>query len=137
MAASPVGTGCRAHLRLLGCRRRSDAPSPCSHPRIGLTSCPILDRIKRGAGRTLRHRSLCERRSARADLADGFPIEDEDGTIIGASKIARDITEQKRADEGPRQQREWLRVTLASIGDAVITTDTAGRVTFLNPVAEA
>ena len=29
---------------------------------------------------------------------------------------------------------EWLRVTLSSIGDAVITTDTEGRVTFLNPV---
>jgi PAS domain S-box-containing protein len=65
------------------------------------------------------------------------PIEDEDGTIIGASKIARDITEQKRAEEALRQQREWLRVTLASIGDAVITTDTAGQVTFLNPVAES
>src|SRR5207248_879019 len=35
------------------------------------------------------------------------------------------------------EQQEWLRVTLASIGDAVITTDTAGRVTFLNPVAES
>jgi PAS domain S-box-containing protein len=32
-------------------------------------------------------------------------------------------------------QPEWCRVTLASIGDAVITTDTQGRVTFLNPVA--
>ncbi|HLF28618.1 MAG TPA: PAS domain S-box protein [Anaerolineae bacterium] len=36
-----------------------------------------------------------------------------------------------------RQQREWLRVTLTSIGDAVLATDTAGRITFLNPVAEA
>jgi PAS domain S-box-containing protein len=35
-----------------------------------------------------------------------------------------------------RQQREWFQVTLASIGDAVITTDTEGRVTFLNPVGE-
>ena len=34
-------------------------------------------------------------------------------------------------------EREWLRVTLSSIGDAVITTDTSGGVTFLNPVAEA
>ncbi|MHB9106045.1 MAG: sensor histidine kinase [Armatimonadota bacterium] len=30
----------------------------------------------------------------------------------------------------------WLRITLTSIGDAVLTTDTAGRITFLNPVAE-
>ena len=36
-----------------------------------------------------------------------------------------------------RQQREWFEVTLASIGDAVITTDLDARVTYLNPVAEA
>lgn len=41
-----------------------------------------------------------------------------------------------RSDRQVRQQREWLRVTLASIGDAVITCDTEARVTFLNPVAE-
>ena len=33
------------------------------------------------------------------------------------------------------RQQEWLRVTLTSIGDAVLATDTAGRITFLNPVA--
>lgn len=36
-----------------------------------------------------------------------------------------------------QQQREWLRVTLSSIGDAVLAADTGGRVTFLNPAAEA
>src|SRR4029434_134100 len=35
------------------------------------------------------------------------------------------------------QQREALRVTLASIGDAVITTDERGRVEFVNDVAVA
>ena len=35
-----------------------------------------------------------------------------------------------------RQQREWFEVTLDSIGDAVITADTQGRVTFMNAVAE-
>jgi PAS domain S-box-containing protein len=34
------------------------------------------------------------------------------------------------------EQRQWLQVTLSSIGDAVITTDAEGKVTFLNPVAQ-
>src|SRR6185312_9914043 len=42
-----------------------------------------------------------------------------------------------RRSEELEQQREWFEVTLASIGDAVITTDVDGRVTFLNPVAES
>ena len=36
-----------------------------------------------------------------------------------------------------REQRQWLQVTLTSIGDGVLTTDTEGKVTFLNPVAAA
>lgn len=35
------------------------------------------------------------------------------------------------------QQRNWLHVTLSSIGDAVIASDRNGWVTFLNPVASA
>ena len=34
------------------------------------------------------------------------------------------------------EQREWFRLTLASISDGVIATDEAGYVTFMNPVAE-
>ena len=41
-----------------------------------------------------------------------------------------------QADRQLREQREWLRVTLHSIGDAVIATDAESRITFMNPVAE-
>jgi PAS domain S-box-containing protein len=51
------------------------------------------------------------------------------------SELEREIAERKKAEEELRQQREWLRVTLNSIGDAVIASDTEGRITFLNPVA--
>ncbi len=42
-----------------------------------------------------------------------------------------------RSREWADRQRESLRITLNSIGDAVIATDAEGRVTSLNPVAEA
>jgi PAS domain S-box-containing protein len=42
----------------------------------------------------------------------------------------------REAERQVREQRELLRVTLSSIGDGVIATDTRGRVTFINHVAE-
>jgi PAS domain S-box-containing protein len=44
--------------------------------------------------------------------------------------------ELERKNEDLFQQREWFKVTLSSIGDGVITTDSEGVLTFLNPVAE-
>ncbi len=43
--------------------------------------------------------------------------------------------DRRQGEERFRQQAELHRVTLASIGDAVLATDAAGRVTFLNDVA--
>jgi PAS domain S-box-containing protein len=48
---------------------------------------------------------------------------------------AKDALEKKTSEL--EEQREWFAVTLSSIGDAVITTDTQASITFLNPVAEA
>ncbi|MBI4904003.1 MAG: PAS domain S-box protein, partial [Acidobacteria bacterium] len=64
------------------------------------------------------------------------PVYDAGGQVTGASKIIRDITAQVRAQEEVAEHRERLRVTLSSIGDAVMATDTNGRVSYLNPVAE-
>ncbi|MDD5139454.1 MAG: PAS domain S-box protein [Verrucomicrobiales bacterium] len=47
-----------------------------------------------------------------------------------------DITERKQMEEALRVSEENLDITLHSIGDAVLATDTEGRVTRLNPIAE-
>src|SRR5581483_5457383 len=91
----------------------------------------ILERIRRGE--LIDHYETVRRRKdgSFVDISLTIsPIYDAaSGTIIGASKIAHDITEQRR-------EQERLRVTLSSIGDAVLSTDEKGRIVFLNVVAE-
>src|SRR6476646_5223306 len=53
------------------------------------------------------------------------------GLIIGFGEALQ--AARRRA----HQRGETLRITLASIGDGVITTDVRGRVATMNPVAEA
>ena len=64
------------------------------------------------------------------------PIRNANGTIIGASKIARDITEHKKALAASAEAQSRLVVTLQSIGDAVMAMDAQSIVTFVNPIAE-
>ena len=94
--------------------------------------------------------SLAWQRSGYFDAAIGTAIVIIAIVIVFLAAIWQAVTwfryaEQRRlasetvAREGEgrlREQREVLRVTLSSIGDAVITTDSAGAITFLNPIAE-
>ena len=59
-----------------------------------------------------------------------------DGPVRGIFVQAVDITERKRIEEELFQEKEFLRLTLQSIGDAVVCTDAEGRVTYLNLVAQ-
>jgi len=47
-----------------------------------------------------------------------------------------DIRKRRQAEALLFEEKERAQVTLASIADAVVTVDTAGRIEFMNPVAE-
>jgi PAS domain-containing protein len=60
------------------------------------------------------------------------------GILLFAAVLAgRLFARRDRAERVLSEQREWLQVILASIGDAVIAADREARVRFLNPAAEA
>lgn len=61
---------------------------------------------------------------------------DGEGRVAGIEGTTRDVSEIKRAEEALFEAKERAEVTLSSIGDGVITTDTERRVDYLNPVAE-
>jgi PAS domain S-box-containing protein len=64
-------------------------------------------------------------------------LRDAAGHATAVATTERDITERKRIEAATLfQEKERYRVTLASIGEGVITTDDQGSMTFLNSVAE-
>ncbi len=65
------------------------------------------------------------------------PVRDGEGRIIGASKIARDITENKRRDAILRDREERFRLAMNNVASGVYTLDLNGLVTYVNPAAEA
>jgi len=62
------------------------------------------------------------------------PLENAEGILVTAA--IRDITERKQAAEALFAEKERAEVTLKSIGDAVLCTDIADNITFLNVAAE-
>ncbi len=58
------------------------------------------------------------------------------GDIGGIMMLTESITARKTAEQALAAEKERLAVTLRSIGDGVIATDTQGRVTMLNVPAE-
>ncbi len=75
------------------------------------------------------------------ELARGdAPPNDELNLVVNAfnemrERMLEDVEERDKAEQKLRESEENLRITLDSIGDAVITTDRDGMITGLNPVA--
>jgi PAS domain S-box-containing protein len=136
-----ITTWNKAAERILGYTVEEAVGRPISliiPPDRGVEETEILHRIRTGQRidhfQTIRVRKDGSRIDVSLTIS---PIIDRSGNIIGASKILRDISEQKRFQQALDEERERLQVTLSSIGDGVIVTDLSARVKFLNPVAES
>lgn len=70
-------------------------------------------------------------------LSRGKPVEwDKNGRPIRTLGTDTDITHLKEIEARLATEKETLRVTLQSIADGVISTDTSGNITFMNAAAE-
>ncbi|MDD5096974.1 MAG: PAS domain S-box protein, partial [Candidatus Omnitrophica bacterium] len=64
-------------------------------------------------------------------------ISTEEYALIEAiSTIVIRVIKASQAEEAIKKSEAWFSTTLTSIGDAVITVDTEGNITFINPVAQ-
>jgi PAS domain S-box-containing protein len=96
----------------------------------------ILARIRRGE--RIDHYETVRRRKDGGLIDISLtvsPIRDSDGRIAGASKIARDITERKKAETAVRESEQRLQDLISSIPAAIYTTDAEGRITYYNDAA--
>ena len=102
----------------------------------------ILARIKRGESvdhfETVRVRKDGKRIDISATIS---PLKDSNGVIVGASKIARDITERKRAEDALRESLTTSQAALKELADQkfaldqhaiVAITDVQGTITYVN-----
>ncbi|MDB6164727.1 MAG: hypothetical protein JWL98_2159, partial [Xanthomonadaceae bacterium] len=61
----------------------------------------------------------------------------EDGQVSGVFVVAHDVTQRKQAERALFEEKQRMRITLDSIGDAVVVCDMDLRISLLNPVAES
>lgn len=96
---------------------------------------PFLDRALQGEPQLFERTFPHVQGSARHAMVSYMP-DVQDGQVIGIFVQVTDITERKRMEDELFDEKERVRLTLQSIGDAVVCADAQGMVTYLNPVAE-
>ena len=114
---------------------RNAIKEPCHrvlHDLEGPCSWCTYDRVLNGE--TV-YQDLFSPRDHRWYYSISSPVYNADGSVFKQSLMI-DITARKQAEEALAAEKERLAVTLRSIGDGVITTNTNGVVTTMNKVAE-
>jgi len=97
----------------------------------------ILDRV--GRGEKVDHFVTLRRRKDGGIIPVSLtisPIRDDDGRIVGVSKIARDLSETHRAHQELQRSEALLRSILESVPDALIVIDERGIIQSFSTTAE-
>lgn len=118
---------------------------------IGLTAGVIIEKIKKGyvypdqedtrikeivtAGKTVTGEEVAMKGN-RTCLRDFIPLPTA-GKAFSRLWHHMDITDRKRAEDTIKESEQRWATTLSSIGDAVIATDTKGKIVFMNNQAES
>lgn len=97
----------------------------------------ILSRIKNGERIEHFETKRCHKSGELIDVSlTVSPVLDESGHLIGASKIARNITDAKQAQQALAEREARLQSVLDSAPDAIIVIDTAGLMQSFSTTAE-
>jgi two-component system, LuxR family, sensor kinase FixL len=97
----------------------------------------ILDRLRRGE--RVDHFQTVRRRKDGSLLDVSLtisPVRDSSGRVIGASKVARDITAQKQAERASQESEQDFRSIAETGADAIFRMDERGFILFANRAAE-
>ena len=104
-------------------------------PELFAQNKPFLDRALLGEPQLFERTFADVHGVARHTMASYLP-DTEGGKVRGIFVQVTDISERKRMEDELFDEKERVRLTLQSIGDAVVCADAHGAVTYLNPVAE-
>jgi PAS domain S-box-containing protein len=100
----------------------------------------VHDALRRiGWGETIEHSETVRLRKDGSPVEVSLsisPIKSPSGTIVGASKIARDITESRRTEQTLRRQIEERRRIFETSQDLILVTDTKGILVQVSPSSE-
>ena len=96
---------------------------------------PYLEQALQGHAQ-LFERTITDPQGVERHSITSYVPDMDDGVVRGIFVQVTDISERKRMEDELFDEKERMRLTLQSIGDAVICTDAQGQVTYLNPVAE-
>ena len=97
-----------------------------------------LDKIRGGEKVDYHETVRANKDGRRIDVSLGVsPIRSQSGAIIGAAKVARDITARKRTREALLESEQMARDVIANALEAFIQADDCGYIIEWNPQAEA